>query len=289
MTRPVITVTRKLPAEVERELSRAFDARLNELDAPLMPDALQRALRESDGLVCTVSDRLDAAALGLGPLRCRILANYGVGFNHIDVVAARALGITVTNTPGVLTEATADLAIALMLMVTRRAGEGERLVRAGQWTGWRPTQLLGTSFSGKTLGIVGMGRIGQLTALRLQLGWEMNVIHHSRSTALTTHDPRLATRRVELDELMATADIVSLHVPATPATRHLIDARRLGLMKPTACLINTARGDVVDEAALAAALRGGRIAGAGLDVYEREPAVSAELLALENVVLLPHL
>ncbi|HEU5358041.1 MAG TPA: D-glycerate dehydrogenase, partial [Gemmatimonadales bacterium] len=259
MTRPVITVTRKLPAEVELELSRAFDARLNELDVPLTPDALQRALRESDGLICTVSDRLDAAALGLGPLRCRILANYGVGFNHIDVDAARALGITVTNTPGVLTEATADLAIALMLMVTRRAGEGERLVRAGQWTGWRPTQLLGASLAGKTLGIVGMGRIGREVARKAQAAWGMDISWHSRSAGEDGPPPIAGARWVPLDELLGSADVVSLHVPATPATRHLIDARRLGLMKPTAYLINTARGDVVDEAALGAALRSGRI------------------------------
>lgn len=288
-SRPVITITRALPAEVEREVSRAFDARLNELDAPLTPDELQRALQESDGVICTVSDRLDAATLGPEAPRCRILANYGVGFNHIDLTATRALGITVTNTPDVLTDATADLAILLMQMLARRAGEGERLVRSGAWTGWRPTQLLGTDLHGKTLGIVGMGRIGREVARRAREMWDMTVVHHSRSRSSDTHDPAPGTHWMELDDLMRTADVVSLHVPATPDTRHLIDRRRLGLMRPSAFLINTARGNVVDEEALVMALRNGAIAGAGLDVYEREPSVSAELLGMENVVLLPHL
>ncbi|MGH7533656.1 MAG: 2-hydroxyacid dehydrogenase [Gemmatimonadales bacterium] len=287
--RPVITITRKLPAEVEREVSSAFDARLNELDVPLTPEELQRALQESDGLICTVSDRLDAAALGREAPRCRILANYGVGFNHIDLTATQALGITVTNTPDVLTNATADLAILLMQMLARRAGEGERLVRSGGWTGWRPTQLLGADLEGKTLGVVGMGRIGREVARRAMAMWEMKVVHYSRSASTTTHDPRLTTERVALDELLRKADVVSLHVPATPETRHLIDARCLGLMKPSAFLVNTARGDVVDEQALVVALKAGQIAGAGLDVYEREPTVSRELLGMENVVLLPHL
>lgn len=288
-TRPVITITRMLPAEVEREVSKAFDARLNELDVPLTPEELRRALQESDGLICTVGDRLDAATLGHEAPRCRILANYGVGFNHIDLTATRAHGITVTNTPDVLTNATADLAILLMQMLARRAGEGERLVRSGGWTGWRPTQLLGTDLEGKTLGIVGMGRIGREVARRAQTMWKMKVVYHSRSEPTATHDSRLKAERVGLDELMGMADVVSLHVPATPETRHLIDARRLGLMKPSTFLVNTARGDVVDEQALVAALEAGRIAGAGLDVYEREPTVSSALLRMENVVLLPHL
>lgn len=288
-SRPVLTITRKLPAEVEREVSKAFDARLNELDVPLTPEELRRALQESDGLICTVGDRLDAATLGHEAPRCRILANYGVGFNHIDLTATRAHGITVTNTPDVLTNATADLAILLMQMLARRAGEGERLVRSGGWTGWRPTQLLGTDLEGKTLGIVGMGRIGREVARRAQTMWKMKVVYHSRSESTTTHDSRLTAERAGLDGLMGMADVVSLHVPATPGTRHLIDARRLGLMKPSTFLVNTARGDVVDEQALVAALEAGRIAGAGLDVYEREPTVSSALLRMENVVLLPHL
>ena len=288
-SRPIVTITRKLPAEVEAEAARLFDARLNERDVALSPDELKQALGRSDALVCTVSDRLDAATLGAEPLRAKVLANYGVGYNHIDVASAKSRGIVVTNTPGVLTDATAELAVTLLLMIARRAGEGEREVRAGKWTGWRPTHLLGTSLSGKTLGIIGMGRIGQATALRLQLGWGMNVVYYSRSEVKGTQDSGLRSHRMELDQLLATADVVSLHVPGSPETRHLIDARRLALMKPTAYLINTSRGDVVDQAALIGALRTRKIAGAGLDVYEGEPKVSADLLTLDSAVLLPHL
>lgn len=288
-SRPIVTVTRKLPDEVEAAVSARFDAQLNVHDVALTPDELRAALGRSDALICTVSDRLDAVALGAEPLRARILANYGVGYNHIDIAAARARGVVVTNTPGVLTDATAELAVTLLLLIARRAGEGEREVRAGKWTGWRPTHLLGTALAGKTLGIVGMGRIGQATALRLQLGWGMKVVYYSRSEMKGTQDSGLRSHRMELDQLLATADVVSLHVPGSPDTRHLIDARRLGLMKPTAYLINTSRGDVVDQAALIAALKGRKIAGAGLDVYDGEPKVPGELLTLDNVVLLPHL
>lgn len=288
-SRPIVTITRKLPAEVEAAAAERFDVHLNQRDTALSPDELKEALGRSDALLCSVSDRLDAKALAAEPRKTRILANYGVGYNHIDVAAAEAHGIVVTNTPGVLTDATAELAVTLLLMVARRTGEGERELRAGEWTGWRPTHLLGTGLAGKTLGIVGMGRIGQATALRLQLGWGMKVVYYSRSEIRETQDSGLRTWRVELDELMATADVVSLHVPGSPETRHLIDARRLGLMRPSAYLINTARGDVIDQQALIAALQAQRIAGAGLDVYEGEPRVPPELIALDNVVLLPHL
>jgi lactate dehydrogenase-like 2-hydroxyacid dehydrogenase len=289
MSRPVVRVTRRLPREVEEGLSDRFDARLNADDHPLTQEELHAALRHADALLCTVTDRIDAAVIGAPPIRCRLLANFGVGFNHVDLPAARAAGIAVSNTPGVLTEATADLTIALMLAVARRTGEGERLVRSGRWTGWNPTQLMGQMVSGRTLGIVGFGRIGQAVARRASHGFGMRVLF------ATPHPPpaglaaTLGAAACSLDALVGESDFVSLHCPATPATRHLVNASRLGRMRPGAFLINTARGDIVDEIALVNALRERTIAGAALDVYEGEPAVPAELRAMENVVLLPHL
>jgi lactate dehydrogenase-like 2-hydroxyacid dehydrogenase len=288
--RPSVVVTRKLPEPVERELVKDFDATLNTEDRPLGPDGLRRALQSADALLCTVTDRLSADVLSVEPRRARMLANFGVGFNHIDVEAAKAHGLSVANTPDVLTDATADLAITLLLGVTRRAGEGERHLRSGAWTGWRPMHMLGTQVSGKTLGLVGMGRIARAVAKRAHHGFDMRVIFHdpypppaevARSVGAEPRD--------RLEQVLEEADFVSLHCPATPETRHLMNAERLGRLKPGAYLINTARGDVVDEAALVDALRSGRLAGAGLDVFEREPQVSPELLAMENVVLLPHL
>jgi lactate dehydrogenase-like 2-hydroxyacid dehydrogenase len=288
--RPTVVVTRRLPEPVESELTRDFDARLNTKDAPLGPDGLREALRSADGLLCTVTDKLTADILSVEPRRAKILANFGVGFNNIDTDAAKARGLAVSNTPDVLTDATADTALTLLLMVARRTGEGERHVRAGQWTGWRPTHMLGTQVTGKTLGLVGMGRIARAVAQRAHHGFGMKVIFHDPyppsaevATALGA-EPRAA-----LDEVLGEADFVSLHCPATPETRHLMNRERLGLMRRDAFLINTARGDVVDEAALVEALAAGRLAGAGLDVYEKEPQVTPALLTMENVVLLPHL
>jgi lactate dehydrogenase-like 2-hydroxyacid dehydrogenase len=285
-----VVVTRRLPEPVERELEQDFDARLNREDRPLGPDGLREALKTADALLCTVTDRLDAEVLAVEPRRARLLANFGVGFNHIDVDAAKARGIAVSNTPDVLTDATADLAMTLLLSVTRRAGEGERHLRSGAWTGWRPTHMLGTQVSGKTLGLVGMGRIARAVAKRAHHGFGLRVIFHDPFPP----SPEVATSlgaepRERLEQVLEEADFVSLHCPATPETRHLMNAERLARLKPGAFLINTARGDVVDEAALVAALRGGGLAGAGLDVFEREPQVSPELVAMENVVLLPHL
>jgi lactate dehydrogenase-like 2-hydroxyacid dehydrogenase len=285
--RPRVVVTRRLPGTVEARLTELFDAELNPADIALPPSALGHALRTADGLVVTVTDRLDAQALDVGPDGARIVANFGVGYNHIDVVAAAANGIVVTNTPGVLTDDTADLAIMLMLMAGRRAGEGERHLRSGAWTGWRPTHMMGTRLTGATLGIVGMGRIGRAVAHRARAGFGLRVVFWQPNPV--DLDGVDATPCGSLDELIAVSDVVSIHCPATPQTRHLIDARALALMRPSAILVNTARGDVVDEAALAAALRAGRFAGAGLDVYEHEPRVHPDLLDLENVVLLPHL
>ena len=288
--RPSVVVTRRLPAPVEEQLAQEFDARLNRDDHPLSVAELQDALGTADALLPTVTDRLNGDVLSVEPLRVRIIANYGVGFNHIDVTAAKRRGLVVTNTPDVLTDDTADDAVMLMLIVARRAGEGERYVRAGRWTGWGPTHLLGTKVSGKTLGVIGMGRIGRAVARRAHHGFGMRVIFHDPFPPPADVVAELgAEPRSTIEAVLREADFVSLHSPATPETRHLINAERLALMKPGAFLINTARGDIVDEAALVDALKRRLIAGAALDVFEREPQVSPDLLTMENVVLLPHL
>ena len=290
MSKPRVVLTRRWPAEVEAELAARFDVVLNLTDTPFDAAQLQRALRTADALCPTVTDRVDASVLGLAAPRTRLIANYGVGFNHIDLNAAKALGIAVTNTPGVLTDATADLALTLLLMAARRAGEGEREIRAGRWDGWRPTQLLGTEVTGKTLGLIGFGRIAQAVAQRAHFGFGMKILFQTPRPPPGELVAQLnATACGSVEQLLAEADFVSLHCPGGAATRHLINAERLALMKPSALLINTARGDVVDEAALAVALAERRIAGAGLDVYAAEPEVPAALRDLENVVLLPHL
>ncbi|HEX7337896.1 MAG TPA: D-glycerate dehydrogenase [Gemmatimonadales bacterium] len=288
--RPKVVVTRRLPEPVEELLRRDFDAQLNREDRALGPEGLQQALRTADAVLCTVTDRLSAEVLSADPLKAKMLANFGVGFNHIDTAAAKARGLAVSNTPDVLTEATADIAITLLLMVSRRTGEGERHVRAGAWTGWRPTHLLGTQVSGKVLGLVGMGRIARAVAKRAHHGFGMRVIFHDPYPPSPAEAAALgAEPRASLEQVLAESDFVSLHCPAMPETRHLMNRERLARMRRSAFLVNTARGDVVDEAALVEALKKGIIAGAGLDVYEQEPKVSPELLTMENVVLLPHL
>jgi lactate dehydrogenase-like 2-hydroxyacid dehydrogenase len=286
--RPTVVVTRRLPSPVEERLRSLFDARLNTGDAPLDDAALARAMRDADALVPTVTDRITAALLGTPGRRVRIVSTFGVGFDNIDVAAARANGVVVTNTPDVLTDDTADLAITLILLVARRTSEGERLVRAGEWTGWRPTQMLGARVTGKTLGLIGFGRIGRAVASRASGGFHMRVLWHD-PFASDVGASFGAERRGSIEEVLRESDFVSLHCPATPDTKHLMNAERLGAMRKGAFLINTSRGDVVDEAALVQALRARTIAGAGLDVYEREPSVSRELLGMDNVVLLPHL
>ncbi|HEX2250682.1 MAG TPA: D-glycerate dehydrogenase [Gemmatimonadales bacterium] len=288
--RPTVVVTRRLPSTVEEELTRDFEARLNREDRPLGPAGLEDALRTADALLCTVTDRLTREVLSAEPLRAKLLANFGVGYNHIDIDAARERGLAVSNTPDVLTEATADLAMTLLLMISRRAGEGERHVRCGAWTGWRPTHMLGTQVSGKTLGLVGMGRIARAVARRAHHGFGMRVIFHDPFPPPPDDAAALgAEPRPSLEHVLEESDFVSLHCPATPETRHLMNRERLARMRRSAFLINTARGDVVDEAALVEALADGTIAGAGLDVYEREPQITPQLLTMENVVLLPHL
>ncbi len=288
--RPVIVVTRRLPEPVHQALTREFDARLNEDDRPLSSDGLRDALATADALLTTVTDKVTEEVLAVEPRRAKLVANFGVGFNNIDVEAAKARGVAVSNTPDVLTDATADLAMTLLLMVARRTGEGERHLRGGQWTGWRPTHMLGTQVTGKTLGLVGMGRIARAVAQRAHHGFKMKVIYHDPFPPPADVASALgAEPRETLDDVLREADFVSLHCPALPETRHLMNRDRLARMQPHAFLVNTARGDVVDEAALVEALASKRIAGAGLDVYEREPQVTQALTTMDNVVLLPHL
>ena len=285
--KPSLCLTRRWPEAVQQRLAERYELTTNEADQPLSEGALGEALQTYDALGVTVTDLLNAKVLrGLVAPKTRILANFGVGFNHIDLPAARDLGLTVTNTPGVLTDATADLAMTLLLSVARRSGEGERLLRAGCWSGWSPTHLLSTQVTGKTLGIVGMGRIGRAMAARAALGFNMRVLYCSRSP-LEAPLP-FEARRCDLSTLLGAADFVSLHCPSTAQTHHLIDRAALQAMQPSAFLINTARGDVVDEFALVSALEAGEIAGAGLDVYVAEPHVTSGLLNREDVVLLPH-
>ena len=280
-----LLITRCLPDQTVAAARRRFDVTYRDQTTPLGPAELRAALRDYDAVLPTLGDLFRADVFADVPRpRAKILANFGVGYNHIDVPAARAAGLQVTNTPGAVTDATADIALTLILMSARRAGEGERLLRAGQWTGWHPTQLLGTHVTGKTVGIIGMGRIGQAIARRCHHGFGMAVHYHTRSP-LTLDFPAIPGPLAQV----LLADFVVLAVPASPATRHLINARTLSQMRPTSYLINIARGDVVDEAALIHALQSGQIAGAGLDVYEFEPEIPAALARLDTVTLLPHL
>jgi lactate dehydrogenase-like 2-hydroxyacid dehydrogenase len=287
MTLPRIVVTRKLPPAVEERLRARFTVALNPEDAPFARERLEAAFDQADGVLTTVSDPVDADLLARPERRARIVANFGVGVNNIDLDAARAAGVAVTNTPDVLTDATADLALALVLAATRRMREAEAALRAGMWDGFRPTQWLGMGMQGKTLGMIGMGRIGRATGRRAALGFGMRVIYFNRSPVSEIDFP--AEPRESMEAVLAEADVVSLHIPGGADNRGAISAERIALMKPSAYLVNTARGDVVDEPALAAALAEGRLAGAGLDVYADEPAVPEALLRLENVTLLPHI
>jgi lactate dehydrogenase-like 2-hydroxyacid dehydrogenase len=286
MRKPRILITRRWPEQVERHLADRYEVTLNESDVPLGAEALSDAMRSYDALCPTVSDVIGASIIETPGAKARIIGNYGVGTNHIDLAAARRAGIVVTNTPDVLTDATADLAILLMLMATRRAGEGERELRAHRWTGWRPTHMLGQSLSGRTLGLVGFGRIAQATARRARHAFGMSIAYYSRRRAAPEIERDTDARYFEsLDELVAVCDVLSLHCPGGAETHHLVNRSRLAAMKRTAVLINTARGSVVDEAALAEALQSRRIAAAGLDVYENEPQVNAQLMSAENAVL----
>ena len=287
--RPLVIVTRKLPDLIETRMMELFDCKLNLDDHPFAREELASAMKTAEILVPTVTDELTAALVNEAGPQLKLIASFGTGVNNIALDAAKAKGITVTNTPGVLTEDTADMTLALILAVARRLGEGERLVRAGRWQGWAPTAMLGMRLTGKRLGIVGMGRIGTAVAKRAR-AFGLSIHYHNRRRL----DPALeaevdATYWESLDQMLGHMDVVSINCPHTPATYHLISARRLRLMKPHAIVVNTSRGQVIEEEALARALYAREIAGAGLDVYEREPEIHPRLLELDNVVLLPHM
>ncbi|GAA2878445.1 D-glycerate dehydrogenase (plasmid) [Aminobacter sp. P9b] len=288
--KPRVIVTRRWPAAVEQILAERFDTTFNQGDAPLGSTELKAAFLNFDAILPTVSDKLPATVFPDADVRTKILANFGVGFSHIDTDAAQARGIVVTNTPGVLTDCTADIGMSLLLSVARRAGEGERQVRAGQWAGWCPTHMIGAKVTGKTIGIIGMGRIGKAMAKRAHFGFDMDVVFYNRSKVDDEETRAMGARQLaSIEDVLAQADFVSLHCPGGAENRHLINAERLAAMKRGGFLINTARGDVVDQKALVVALDSGQIAGAGLDVYDGEPDVPGALMRMENVVLLPHL
>jgi len=287
--KPVVVVTRKLPDAIETRMMELFDARLNHDDHPMDQAELIEAVKMADILVPTVTDRIDARVLSQANPELRLIANFGTGVDHIDLASARERGITVSNTPGVLTEDTADMTMALILAVPRRLVEGENLVRSGDWRGWSPTGMLGHRIFGKRLGIVGMGRIGQAVARRAR-GFGLSVHYHNRNRVHEEIEGELeATYWESLDQMLARMDIISVNCPHTPATYHLLSARRLKLMQPHCYVVNTARGEVIDENALTRMLRSGELAGAGLDVFEHEPAVNPKMLELDNAVLLPHM
>ncbi|MDZ7588612.1 MAG: D-glycerate dehydrogenase [Parasphingorhabdus sp.] len=289
IVRPRVIVTRELADSVHDRMAELFDVVPNLDDHAFSRDEMMAAMADCDVLVPTVTDRIDADMINAAPDRLRMIANFGAGVDHIDLAAAHSRRIVVTNTPGVFTEDTADMTMALILSVPRRLAEGEKLMRSGQWEGWKPGGMLGHCIGGKTLGIIGMGRIGQAVARRAS-GFGLSIRYHNRRRLPPALEQSLNASFVEeRDELIAQSDILTLHCPYTPQTNRMIDAHAIGLMRPTSYLINTARGDLIDEDALIEALQNRLIGGAGLDVYRHEPAVDPRLLALNNVVLLPHM
>ena len=286
---PRVYVTRKLPDAIEARMSDLFDTVLRDDDTPMDADALKAAMADCDVFVPTVTDKIDADVIAAAGPRLRLIANFGAGTNHIDVAAAYAKGITVTNTPGVLTEDAADMTMALILAVPRRLVEGDRRMRSDGFHGWTPTHMLGHRVRGKRLGILGMGRIGSAVARRAH-AFGLSVHYHNRQRVPETLERALeATWHETLEDMLSEIDILTINAPLTPSTRHLIDGRTLALMRPDSYLVNTSRGEIIDEAALADALSHGRLAGAGLDVYEDEPRPHPTLLTLENVILSPHI
>jgi glyoxylate reductase len=287
--KPLVIVTRKLPDVIETRMMELFDTRLNLTDTPMTTAQLVAAVKQADVIVPTVTDRIDAGVLSQAGPALKLIASFGTGVDHIDLATARQRNITVTNTPGVLTEDTADMTMALILAAARRIAEGERLIRSGKWQGWGPTFMLGGRLWGKRLGIIGMGRIGQALARRAR-GFGLSVHYHNRRRVAEEVEHALeATYWESLDQMLAHMDIISVNCPHTPATYHLLSARRLKLLRPHVIIVNTARGEVIDENTLARMLANKELAGAGLDVFEHEPAVNPKLLKLDNVVLLPHM
>jgi len=290
MSKPKIVVTRKWPAEVESQLKDLYDVEFNESDIPMSAEQLKLAMQTADALLPTVTDQITADIIGVESRRVKIIGNFGVGYNHIDINAAKENGLVVTNTPHVLTDCTADIAMLLLLMSARRAAEGERLILNKKWTGWSPTQLIGQKVTGKTLGLIGFGRIAQALARKAHHGFGMKILFFVPSEPDPSIVKELQAERCEtVEELLTEAHFVSLHCPGGAATKHLLNEQRLKLMRPSAHLINTARGDVIDSKALIKALKEGWIAGAGLDVFEGEPHIDPDLLTLNNIALLPHL
>ncbi len=284
-----VVVTRRLPDAVETRIKELFDAKLREDDTPMTRAELAEAMKTADILVPTVTDEIDAALLAQAGERLKLIANYGAGVDHIDVATARQRGILVSNTPGVLTDDTADMTMALLLAVTRRIPEGLNVMQSGEWTGWAPTALLGGRVGGRRLGILGMGRIGQAVAHRARAFGMQIHYHNRRRLRPEVEDSLEATYWESLDQMVARMDVISINCPHTPTTFHLLNARRLKLMKPNAVIVNTSRGEVIDENALTRTLKAGDIAGAGLDVYEHGKEVNPDLQGLPNVVLLPHM
>jgi len=287
--KPVVVVTRKLPDVIETRMMELFDVRLNLDDQPMPTSQLIEAVKTADVLVPTVTDKINAAVLSQAGPDLKLIANYGTGVDHIDLATARGRAIMVTNTPDVLTEDTADMTMALLLSVPRRLSAGERLLRSGEWKGWSPTSMLGHRIYGKRLGIIGMGRIGQAVARRAR-GFGLSIHYHNRHRVHEDTEQELeATYWESLDQMLARMDFISVNCPHTPATYHLLSARRLKLLQNNAVIINTSRGEVIDENALTRMLVAEDIAGAGLDVFENEPAVNPKLLNLDNVVVMPHM
>jgi len=287
--KPKVVVTRKLPEPVETRMMELFDTRLNLDDVPLTHDELIMAVQSAEILVPTVTDNVDSEIINSAGNQLRMIANFGAGVDHIDLNAAATKGVVITNTPDVLTEDTADLTMALILMTPRRMGEGERIVRGNKWSGWTPTYLMGHRINGKRLGIIGMGRIGTAVAERAR-GFGVAVHYHNRNRTSEDVEKKLEVTYWEsLDQMLAHMDIIVVTCPSTPATYHLLSARRLQLLQPTSYIINTSRGNIIDEDALVRLLEAGAIAGAGLDVFENEPVINPKLLEMQNVVLLPHI
>ena len=290
MTKPVAIVTRKWPEENEKRLKELFDVKLNDSDKPFTADELKSALQNCDVLMPTVTDKITADILSVENRRANMIGNFGVGFNHIDINAAKEQGITVSNTPSVLTDCTADIAMSLLLMVARRVGQGERELRSDNWTGWRPTHLLGTKVTGKKLGVIGFGRIGQAVAKRAHFGFDMDIQYWDPYDIPADVTKKFnATKLDTIEDVCRECDFVSINCPATKETFHLMNDERFKLMKKSAFIINTARGDIIDEKALVNALVNKEIAGAALDVFETEPNLPNELKTMENVVSFPHL